>query len=80
MLLQPADLAVQVLHRPAGGPVFAKEIGALSHSAENNAATAQEVSAVVQEQNAAMSNVSTSSQQLARVAERLKNSLRTFET
>jgi len=58
---------------------LAREIGALSQSAENNAATAQDVSAVVQEQNAAMSNVASSSQQLAQVAERLKNSLRTFE-
>jgi methyl-accepting chemotaxis protein len=58
---------------------LAREIGALSESAENNAATAQQVSAVVQQQNAAMSSVATSSQQLAQVAERLKTSLRYFE-
>ncbi len=58
---------------------LAREINALSQSAENNAATAQEVSAVVQQQNAAMSSVATSSQQLAQVAERLKTSLRFFE-
>ena len=58
---------------------LAKEISALSQSAETNAATAQEVSAVVQQQNAAMSSVATSSQQLAQVAERLKASLRFFE-
>ena len=58
---------------------LAREIGALSASAENNAATAEEVSAVVTEQNAAMGSVATSSQQLAQVAERLKTSLRYFE-
>jgi methyl-accepting chemotaxis protein len=58
---------------------LAREIGALSASAENNAATAQEVSAVVTEQNAAMGSVAMSSQQLAQVAERLKTSLRYFE-
>ncbi len=58
---------------------LAREIGALSLSAENNAATAQEVSAVVLEQTAAMTSVAMSSQQLAQVAERLKSSLRFFD-
>ena len=58
---------------------LAREIGARSAAAETNAATAQEVSAVVTEQNAAMNSVATSSQQLAQVAERLKTSLRYFE-
>jgi methyl-accepting chemotaxis protein len=44
-----------------------------------NAATAQEVSAVAEEQTAAMSSIATSSQHLAEVAEKLKESLRRFE-
>jgi methyl-accepting chemotaxis protein len=44
-----------------------------------NSATAQQVSAVVEEQSAAMSNIASSSQHLAEVAERLKGSLRRFE-
>ena len=56
-----------------------KEIEALASSAETNAATAQQVSAVVQEQTAAMASVATSSQHLADVGERLKESLRRFE-
>ncbi len=59
---------------------LAHEIEALAASAESNAATAQQVSAVVQEQTASMSSVAASSQQLALVAERLKHSLRRFET
>ena len=58
---------------------LAKEIEALASSAELNAATAQQVSAVVQEQTAAMAGVATSSQHLADVGERLKESLRRFE-
>lgn len=58
---------------------LAHEIEALAAVAETNAATAHEVSAVVQEQTAAMSGVASSSQLLARVAERLKASLRRFE-
>jgi len=58
---------------------IAKEIEQLASSAETNAATAQQVSAVVQEQTAAMASVATSSQHLADVGERLKESLRRFE-
>jgi methyl-accepting chemotaxis protein len=58
---------------------LAKEIEALAASAEMNASTAQQVSAVVQEQTAAMAGVATSSQHLADVGERLKESLRRFE-
>ena len=58
---------------------LAKEIEHLASSAETNAATAQQVSAVVQEQTAAMASVATSSQHLADVGERLKESLRRFE-
>ena len=57
---------------------LAREIEALAATAETNAATAQQVSAVVQQQTAAMSGVAVSSQQLAKVAERLKSSLRSF--
>ena len=57
---------------------LAREIQILASSAESNAATAEEVSAVVQQQTAAMSNVASSSQQLARVAERLKSSIHEF--
>ena len=58
---------------------LAAEIEALSASAEANAATAEQVSAVVEEQTASMSSIASSSQHLAQVAERLKDSLRTFE-
>ena len=58
---------------------LAHEIEALASTAETNAATAQQVSAVVQEQTAAMASVASSSQHLAKVAERLKSSLRHFE-
>ena len=58
---------------------LAHEIEALAVAAEMNAASAQEVSAVVQSQTSAMSEVATSSQLLAQVAERLKASLRRFE-
>jgi methyl-accepting chemotaxis protein len=58
---------------------LAREIEHLASSAETNAATAQQVSAVVQEQTAAMASVATSSQHLADVGERLKESLRRFE-
>jgi methyl-accepting chemotaxis protein len=58
---------------------LAKEIEALAAAAEQNAATAQQVSAVVQEQTAAMAGVASSSQHLADVGERLKDSLRRFE-
>jgi methyl-accepting chemotaxis protein len=58
---------------------LAKEIEALATSAESNAATAQQVSAVVAEQTSAMASVAASSQHLADVGERLKQSLRHFE-
>ena len=58
---------------------LAKEIEALASSAESNASSAEQVSAVVQEQTAAMASVATSSQHLADVGERLKESLRRFE-
>jgi methyl-accepting chemotaxis protein len=58
---------------------LAKEIEALATSAEMNASSAEQVSAVVQEQTAAMAGVATSSQHLADVGERLKESLRRFE-
>ncbi len=58
---------------------LAREIEHLATSAESNAATAQQVSAVVQEQTAAMASVASSSQHLADVGERLKESLRRFE-
>ena len=58
---------------------LAKEIEALASSAESNASSAEQVSAVVQEQTAAMAIVATSSQHLADVGERLKESLRRFE-
>jgi len=58
---------------------LAKEIEALAASAEMNASSAEQVSAVVQEQTAAMAGVATSSQHLAEVGERLKESLRRFE-
>ena len=58
---------------------LAGEIEALAATAEMNAATAQQVSAVVQQQTAGMASIASSSQQLARVAERLKGSLRRFE-
>ena len=58
---------------------LAKEIEALASSAETNASSAEQVSAVVQEQTAAMAGVATSSQHLAEVGERLKESLRRFE-
>ena len=59
---------------------LAREIESLAASADMNAATAQQVSAVVQEQTAAMSGIASSSRQLARVAEKLKGSLRHFQT
>jgi methyl-accepting chemotaxis protein len=59
---------------------LAHEIAALASVAESNASTAQQVSAVVQEQTASMASVASSSQQLAEVAEKLKHSLRRFET
>jgi methyl-accepting chemotaxis protein len=58
---------------------LAREIEALASTSELNAATASQVSAVVQEQTAAMAGVATSSQHLAEVGERLKASLRRFE-
>jgi methyl-accepting chemotaxis protein len=58
---------------------LAREIEALASSAEINASTAEQVSNVVQEQTAAMAGVATSSQHLADVGERLKESLRRFE-
>ncbi len=62
----------------AEAEALAREIAALATTAETNAATAQQVSAVVQQQTAAMSGVAASSLQLAKVAERLKASLRNF--
>jgi methyl-accepting chemotaxis protein len=58
---------------------LAKEIEALASSAETNASSAEQVSAVVQEQTAAMASVATSSQHLADVGIRLKESLRRFD-
>jgi methyl-accepting chemotaxis protein len=58
---------------------LAKEIESLASTAESNASTAHEVSAVVQQQTAAMAGVASSSQHLAQVGERLKESLRRFE-
>jgi methyl-accepting chemotaxis protein len=58
---------------------LAKEIEALASSAETNASSAEQVSAVVQEQTAAMASVANSSQHLADVGVRLKESLRRFE-
>ncbi|HEV7993033.1 MAG TPA: methyl-accepting chemotaxis protein [Gemmatimonadaceae bacterium] len=58
---------------------LAKEIESLAATAESNASTAHEVSAVVQQQTAAMAGVASSSQHLAQVGERLKDSLRKFE-
>jgi methyl-accepting chemotaxis protein len=58
---------------------LAKEIETLASTAESNASTANQVSAVVQEQTAAMSGVAASSLHLAKVGERLKESLRRFE-
>ena len=58
---------------------LAKEIEALASSAEMNASSAEQVSAVVQEQTAAMASVANSSQHLADVGVRLKESLRRFE-
>jgi methyl-accepting chemotaxis protein len=58
---------------------LAKEIEMLASTAEMNASTAHQVSTVVQEQTAAMSGVAASSQHLAEVGERLKDSLRRFE-
>jgi methyl-accepting chemotaxis protein len=58
---------------------LATEIEALAASAEMNAATAQEVSAVAEEQTASMTNIASSSQHLAEVALKLKESLRRFE-
>jgi methyl-accepting chemotaxis protein len=57
----------------------ATEIESLAASAEMNAATAQEVSAVAEEQTASMTNIASSSQHLAEVALKLKESLRRFE-
>jgi methyl-accepting chemotaxis protein len=58
---------------------LAKEIEALASSAEMNASSAEQVSASVQEQTAAMAIVATSSQHMADVGVRLKESLRRFE-
>jgi methyl-accepting chemotaxis protein len=58
---------------------LASEIESLAGSAEMNAATAQEVSAVAEEQTASMSSIASSSQHLAEVALKLKESLRRFE-
>ena len=44
-----------------------------------NSSTAEQVSAVVEEQSASMSSIASSSQHLAEVAERLKGSLRRFD-
>ena len=58
---------------------LAGEIESLGTAAEMNAATAQEVSAVVEQQTSSMTSIASSSQHLAQVAERLKQSLREFE-
>ena len=58
---------------------LAFEIESLGTAAEMNAATAQQVSAVVEEQTASMASIASSSQHLAQVAERLRQSLRQFE-
>ena len=57
---------------------LAKEIESIAMVAEQNAATSQEVSAVVQQQTASMTAVASSSQHLAAIAERLKSSMTQF--
>ena len=57
---------------------LAKEIESIAMVAEQNAATSQEVSAVVQQQTASMTAVASSSQHLAAIAERLKRSMTQF--
>ena len=57
---------------------LAKEIESIAVVAEQNAATSQEVSAVVQQQTASMTSVASSSQHLAAIAERLKSSMTQF--
>jgi len=57
---------------------LAKEIESIAVVAEQNAATSQEVSAVVQQQTASMTAVASSSQHLAAIAERLKSSMTQF--
>ena len=57
---------------------LAKEIESIAVVAEQNAATSQEVSAVVQQQTASMTAVASSSQHLAAIAERLKGSMTQF--
>jgi methyl-accepting chemotaxis protein len=55
------------------------EIGSVAVVAEQNASTAQQVSAVVQQQTASMVHVTESSQLLADVATRLKGAMSRFE-
>ena len=57
----------------------AREIESLAEIAEENAATSEQVSAVVQEQTAAMSNVAQSAQHLAVIAERLRAAVGQFQ-
>ena len=57
---------------------LAREIEALASLAEQNAATAEQVSAVVEEQTGSMNAVAQSSQHLASIAERLKESMARF--
>jgi methyl-accepting chemotaxis protein len=55
------------------------EIAAVAQTAEQNAAISQEVSAATQEQSTSIQHVVGSTQQLLRVAERLRTSLRRYE-
>ena len=57
---------------------LAREIEAISSVAEMNAATSEQVSAVVQEQTASMTHVTESSQHLADIASRLKGAMARF--
>ena len=57
---------------------LAREIENVAVVAEGNASTSEQVSAVVEEQTAAMSNVTESSQHLADIATRLKGSMARF--
>ena len=57
---------------------LAREIESIAVVAEGNASTSEQVSAVVEEQTAAMTNVTESSQHLADIATRLKGSMARF--
>jgi methyl-accepting chemotaxis protein len=56
-----------------------QSIDAISASAQSNAGTSEEVSAVVEEQSASMGQVTESSQHLSNIANRLKGALKRFE-